>query len=139
MRELSNAVSRLRYGTAGGRSGILPELLKCGGNPLLKFILDLVHTVWQEGSVPQDWVNADIVPVPKKGDLTLCDNWRGIALLDVVGKLVGKLIQTRLQSFAESVLPEEQCGFRRNRSCTDMTFVVCQVTEKCLEHRTKAY
>ena len=46
LREWSNAVSRLRNGTAGGQYGILPELLKCGGNPLLEFILDLVHTVW---------------------------------------------------------------------------------------------
>ena len=30
-----------------------------------------------------------MVPVPKKGDLTTCDNWRGINLLDVAGKLLG--------------------------------------------------
>ena len=30
--------------------------------------------------------DALIVPVPKKGNLQSCDNWRGISLLDVVGK-----------------------------------------------------
>ena len=32
-----------------------------------------------------------LVPVPKKGDLSSCDNWRGIALLDVVGKVVSRI------------------------------------------------
>ena len=32
------------------------------------------------------------MPVPKKGDIKLCDNWRGISLLDVVGKVLGRII-----------------------------------------------
>ena len=42
-----------------------------------------------------------LIPIPKKGDLSMCDNWRGIALLDVVGKVVAKVIQERLQKVAE--------------------------------------
>ena len=35
---------------------------------------------------------------PRKGiDLQHCDNWRGISLLDVVGKLFARVIQERLQ------------------------------------------
>ena len=63
-------------------------------------------------------------PVPKKSNLHCCDNWRGIALLDVVGKLVGRVIQNRLQQLAECVLPESQCGFWRGQGCIDMIFVV---------------
>ena len=37
-----------------------------------------------------DWKDAEIVPIPKKGDLKHCDNWRGISLLDVVGKVFCK-------------------------------------------------
>ena len=29
-----------------------------------------------------------IILIPKKGNLEACDNWRGIALLDVVGKVL---------------------------------------------------
>ena len=134
LEELTRAVKGLQNGTASGQSGILPELLKCGSDVLFSHFLDLINTIWTERSVPQDWVDADIIPVTKKGDLTSCDNWRGTALLDIVGKLLGKLVLNRLQLFAETVLPEEQCGFFRNRSCTDMTFVVRQLAEKCYEH-----
>ena len=34
-----------------------------------------------------------------------------IALLDVVGKLVGRIVQDCLQGLAEVELPESQCGF----------------------------
>ena len=45
----------------------------------------------------QEWRDALLMPIPKKGDLTQCDNWRGISLLDVVGKVFTKVIQvTRL-------------------------------------------
>ncbi len=62
--------------------------------------------VWEERQVPQDWINAILVPIPKKGNLHVCVNWRGIALLDVVGKLVARIVQSRLQVVAEKVLPE---------------------------------
>ena len=52
------------------------------------------------------WRDALVVPVPKKGDLTISDNWRGISLLDVDGKLLGRIVQERLQCIAESVLPD---------------------------------
>ena len=98
----------------------------------------LIEQVWHEGAVPQDWVDAEIVPIPKKGDLSHCDNWHSIALLDVVGKLFGCVLQNRLQQLSD-VLPETQCGFRHGRSCTDMIFVVRQVIEKCHEHQDKAF
>ena len=44
--------------------------------------------VWRECKDPADWCDAVLVPIPKKGDLSSCDKWRGIALLDVVGKVV---------------------------------------------------
>ena len=49
--------------------------------------------VWREGRVPQEWVDAMLVPIPKKGDLSRCDSWRGISLLDVVGKALAGVIR----------------------------------------------
>jgi len=43
------------------------------------------------------------------------DNWRGIASLDVVEKVVPQVLQERLQGLAEDELPKSQCGFRKCR------------------------
>ena len=113
--ELVAAKAKMKWGKAGGRTGILPELILCGGPQLHHRLLVLMQEVWKVGYVVQDWKDAEIVPIPKKGDLRICDNWRGISLLDVVGKLFGHILQDRLQLIAERVLPESQCGFRKGR------------------------
>ena len=137
--ELVQALRRLSCGKASGRSGISPEILVYGGPALHHQIFCLFCRVWECGVVPGDWRDADIVPIPKKGDLSSCDNWRGISLLDVVGKLFARLLNDRLQSLAEDVLPDSQCGFRKGRGCTDMIFVARQLIEKSVEHASELY
>ena len=55
--------------------------------------------------------SSGILPEMVKAACSDSDNWQGIALLDVVGKLVARVVQGRLQDLAEEVLPESQCGF----------------------------
>ena len=132
--EIETALSKLKNGKAGGKTGILPEMIKYGGAELWDRVLDLVKVVWEEEAVVRDWKDATIIPIPKKGNLQVCDNWRGISLLDVVGKLFARVIQERLQVIAEEILPESQCGFRKARGCVDMIFVSRQLVEKTIEH-----
>ena len=132
--EFQRALGKLRLRKAGGESGVIPEMLVFGGPVLHKVLLELFQKVWSEGQVFAAWRDALVVPVPKKSDLSLCDNWRGISLLDVAGKLLGQIIQERLQYIAESVLPDSQCGFRQGRGCSDMIFVARQLVEKTREH-----
>ena len=102
--DVLEALERTKSGKAGGKNGVLPEMInKCCGANLLDHLVELFQCVWHEGYVPQEWKDALIVPIPKKGDLSSCDNWRGISLLDVGGKLFTKIIQQRLQTVAESV------------------------------------
>ena len=102
------ALSQVKNGKAAGSSGILPEMLKVGqeSHEFICMLLTLVRTIWREKCVLQDWQDAILVPVPKKGNLHCCDNWWGIALLNVVGKLVSRVIQNRLQQLAGCVLTE---------------------------------
>ena len=93
-------MSRLKARKVGDLSGILSEMVLCGGPVLLERLLVLMQAVWREGCVFKDWSDALIVPVPKKGDLQFCNNWQGISLLDVVGKLF-YIIQDHLQVIAE--------------------------------------
>ena len=65
-----------------------------------------MHDVWKETSVPSDWRDAVLIPIPKMGELSHCHNWRGISLLFVVEKVVARILQERLQKLAEDELPE---------------------------------
>ena len=87
-------------------------------------LLELVHSAWKKQRVPQDWANAVVVSIPKKDDQTRCNNWCGVALLNVVGKVMARVVQGRLQQLAEDILPESQCDFRKGCGCTYMIFTV---------------
>ena len=137
--ELEAALAKMKRRKAGGKTGILPELVLFGGAVLWDRLLELMQAMWREGEVVTDWKNAEVVPIPKKGDLQRCDNWRGISLLDVVGKVFARIIQERLQVIAERVLPESQSGFRRGRGCCDMIFVARQLLEKAREHQDSLF
>ena len=101
--ELEEAIFKMKKGKAAGKSGILPELLLYGGGALWLRLLELIQDMWNQGRVVSDWKDALIVPIPKKGDLQQCDNWRGIvSLLDVAGKVFARVIQERL-SLKQSV------------------------------------
>ena len=139
--EVWSVIGKLQSRKAGGASGILPKMVKatwCEDTFRCRLV-ELVEDVWKESSVPCDWRDVILAPIPKKGDLTSCDNWHGISLLEVVGKVVAQVIQERLQKIAEEELPESQCGFRKGRSCADMIFTVRQLVEKSWEHRSKAF
>ena len=138
--ELVQAMRHLNFGTAGGASGIVLEMLIYGGAVVHQRLLALIKKVYgSSGQVLVEWRDAVIVPIPKKGDLRSCGNWRGISLLDVAGKLFARLIQDRLQSLAMDVLPDSQCGFRSGRGCIDMVFLARQLVEKAIEHSSDLY
>ena len=88
------AIEKLKNGKAAGDSGVHPEMVKvaCIGDEFPKKFLELVHDMWKEKNVPTEWRDAILIPIQKKGDLSHCDNWRGISfkLLDVAGK-VGRM------------------------------------------------
>ena len=78
------------------------------------------------GEVPQEWKDATIKILHKKKDRTECSNYRGLSLVAHAGKFLLKIVANRLGDFCEEagIPPEEQCGFRPQRSTTHMMFVV---------------
>jgi len=54
--------------------------LKSGGQVVVEKLTNLCNEVWYKQTVPQDWKNGIIIPLPKKCNLTDCNNWRGITL-----------------------------------------------------------
>ena len=138
--ELSKAIDNLSTGKAPGSDGIPPDLLKQCKRSLLLPLHEVLCQCWREGAVPQDMRDAKIVTLYKnKGERSDCNNYRGISLLSIVGKVFARVILTRLQKLAERVYPESQCGFRSGRSTVDMIFSLRQLQEKCREQHMPLY
>ncbi|XP_018026545.1 uncharacterized protein LOC108681971 [Hyalella azteca] len=138
--ELNNAIDILPCGKAAGEDGIPPEVIKSGKPALLGPLHELLCLCWREGQVPQDMRDAKIITLYKnKGDRSDCNNYRGISLLSIVGKVFARVVLGRLQALADRVYPESQCGFRAQRDTSDMIFSLRQLQEKCREQRRPLY
>ena len=132
--EIAIAMKAMTNEKAVGPDGLPAELLKLGLQQDRTILLEfhrLATLIWREGKVPQQWKDAVITVLHKKGDKTECGNYRGISLVSHAGKVLLKVVARRLSAYCEAkgLLPEEQCGFRPNRSTTDMMFVVRRLQE----------
>ena len=84
--------------------------------------------------------DANIITLYKnKGDHSDCNNYHGISLLSIIGKLFACIILHRLQVLADRIYPESQCVFCSKRSTVDMIFSLCQLQEKCREQNQPLY
>ena len=126
------AIGKLIKGKAAGPDGISPEVLQALDNNNARLLHETFCRVWEGiDPMPNEWREAFLVPLPKKGDLQLCKNWRGILLASVPGKVFSRIINGRLQVYCEQadILPDSQCGFRAGRGVMDMIFTLKMAME----------
>nr|VZH90198.1 unnamed protein product [Spirometra erinaceieuropaei] len=138
LQETIRAVQQLSSGKAPGSDAIPAEVYKHGGPQLMDHLTALFQEMWRQDEVPQDFKDATIVHLYKrKGNRQVCDNHRGISLLNIAGKIFAGILLNRLNNhLKQGLLPGSQCGFRRHRGTTDMIFAARQLQEKCQEMRT---
>lgn len=133
--ETRQAIRSLKNNKSAGPDGIPAEVFKNGGFMLTHRLHLLISHIWEHESLPQDWKNANIVVIYKnKGDRAVCGNSCRIFLLSVAGKVLAKIMLSRLvEHISEAALLETQCGVRKTQSTTDMVFVLRQLMEKSRE------
>ena len=132
--EIATAMKAMVDAKAVRLDGLPAELLKLGLQQDRTILLELhrlTTLIWREGKVSQQWKDAVTTVLHKKGDKTECGNYHGISLVSHAGKVLLKVVVRRLGAYCEAkgLLPEEQCGFRPDRSTTDMMFVVRRLQE----------
>ena len=114
--EIVTAMKTIANEKAVGPDGLPAELLKLRLQQDRTILLEfhrLTTLNWREGKVPQQWKDAVITVLHKKGDKTECGNYRGISLVSHAGKVLLKVVSRRPSAYCEAkgLLPEEQCGF----------------------------
>ena len=118
---------------------ITAEMIKLGGPESVMWFKSLFDAIWHKEEVPEDWKSQLLIPPHKKGSRTICDNYRGIALLGTPSKVFTKAILNRVKPRTELLLRESQCVFRSGRGCADHLFSVCTLMEKAREFHRPLY
>ena len=111
--EFEKATSRMKNEQSPGDNGLPVEVLKAGGATVANILLNIFNAAYRAGMVQLDWQKGVISPILKKGEKTVCDNHRGIALLSHAGKIYTRILEMRLRDCVEDVLHDCQFGFRK--------------------------
>ena len=113
--EVKEAISRLNTKKAPDEFGLTAEHLKHAGNSLIEDITDTFNQIICEKQIPEAFKTGILTPVLKKSkDPTNMDNYRGITVTPIIGKLFESVLLPRLeQTFEQSSL---QFGFTKGLS-----------------------
>ena len=131
--EVKWAIKNLKDGKSPGCDNIQAEMIRTSGEEGVKVYHKLCTKIWKTGQWPMDWQKAIFVPLPKKGDLQLCSNYRTISLISHASKILLKIIQKRLENKMEEEVNKTQAGFRRNRGTRDHIFNLRMIIQKFRE------
>ena len=82
-----------------------------------KAILEPLSMIYKNcidtGIFPDSWKKSNIVPVHKKGDKQLLENYRPVSLLPMLGKVFEKIMFNNMFEYLQenNLLCENQSGF----------------------------
>ena len=84
--------------------------------------------VWQLDPIKR-WNEGCLLPFPKKGNLALINNYRGITLTSISSKIYNLMLLNRIRPKIEDILRKNQNGFRTNRSTTGQILTIRRLIE----------
>ena len=117
--EVKWALGSITTNKASRGDGIPVELVQILKDDAVKVLHSICQQIWKTQQWPQDWKRSVFIPVPKKGNAKECSNYRTIALISHACKVMLKILQARLQQYANHELSDVQAGLRKGRGTRD--------------------
>jgi len=114
-----NKLNGLKVGKSQGPDQIHGKLLFELRLQLLKPLTHLFNLSLKTGVIPQDWRDADVVPLFKKGSKRKCENYRPISLTSIVCKLLESIVKDEIVKYLDqcNLIKDSQHGFTSGKSC----------------------
>lgn len=121
--EISNIISSLKTQSAPGWDGVSAKIIKSYKHILVEPITFLCNLSLSTGIFPDLLKKTIVIPIHKVGDTTQPSNYRPIALLSTLSKILEKVVSKRLIRHLElnNLLSQNQFGFRSGLSTEDAT------------------
>ena len=98
-----------------GGDEIPAELFKILKNDPIKVLHSICQQTQKTQQWSQDWKMSVFISIPKKGNAKECSNYRTIALISHISKVMFKILQASLQQYMNQEIPDVQAGFRKGR------------------------
>jgi hypothetical protein len=131
-------IRNMKNGKASGPDNTSTDILKRMPTKFIELTTTLLQKLWDQAHTPNPWKKSTTVLIHKKGDPTLLQNWRPIALVNVLFKLWTGVITTLLSDYCEQnkILHQTQEGFRRTKNTMNqLTRVITMLEDANLTNK----
>lgn len=127
--EMFEAILRMKNRKTPGPDGLINEQIKNLNNFWYDKLLSMYNYILDTNEVPTNFAKLDMVMIHKKGDKTTPQNFRSIALLNNLFKILTQILASRIYTWSEdnNIINEGQMGFRKNRGCLDGIYVLSSI------------
>ena len=103
--ELDSVLRKIKNRKAAGLDEIPPEVWKT--RQFDDILLRHCNAVYNQNPIDR-WMKGCILPFPKKGDLGLAKNYRGITLTSIAAKIYNALLRNRIELKIDNILRKNQ-------------------------------
>ena len=124
--ELLKIIRALNINKAHGHDDISIRMIKICDKSLIKPLMLIFKKSIRSSYYPDIWKKSNIIPVHKKNDKRLVNNYRPISLLPVFGKIFEKIIFNKIYNYLskENLLNSNQSGFQPSDSCINQLIAI---------------
>ena len=116
---VASKINNMKENKSPGVDGLSPKILKETVEQISKPLAHVFNMSLQEGIVPVEWKEANIIPLFKKGSRNKSVNYRPVSLTSVICKLLETIIRDHMMDFLvkHKLINTSQHGFLKARSC----------------------
>ena len=135
--ELETAVYRSNPNKACDRKGNSPGVTRLLPPAVLVFVLQMFNLILQSSLIPVEWTLSKLITLFKRGKTSLCGNYRGIAINDILFRLFDKIIGNRLSLWYQPC--REQAGGQKERDCIEQIMTLRLLIDYARKTRKKLF
>ncbi|KAI4881461.1 hypothetical protein NFI96_000613 [Prochilodus magdalenae] len=129
--EVRRTLRRINPRKSAGPDNIPGRVLRECADQISKVLADIFNVSFTQAAVPTCLKTATIIPVPKSSTVTGLNDYRPIALTQIVTKCFERLVMTHIKATIDVTVDLHQYAYRRNRSTDD---AISSVVHTALTH-----
>jgi hypothetical protein len=139
--EINKAVLKQKNGKSAGTDTLIAEIFKSSLDLLMPFLKELYNQIFNSGEYPKSWGEGIIVAIHKSGSVDDAKNYRGITLINILGKIYSQILLNRLTEWSENnnKINDYQFGFQKGKSTTDCIFLLHAIIANVQHSKKKLY
>ena len=136
--ELNSCIKLQKTNKSPGVDLVLSEMLKSGGDAIKPILFRLFNLIPTTENFPDSWRCNTLTPIFKKGDRSVPENYRGIAVSSILCKLFLTILHARLEKYVDghNIIPKCQLGYKKLARTSDHIMTLKTLIDKYVKKGT---